>query len=270
MDSYRTGLLDGSLPGIQLFSNVVLPVLAASQRGDRFGVAAIVRKHSPLLKKPHVAGIKGDQRSELRKAQAAVDELLALWKSEHDPTFMQVLEIVAKTGLFDIPDALQPVAARTDEQKEIVEKEMSSPTEEPEDRTSARIQAWDNFLKTRFSQIASYSEYVLDKAAFGTHQGVKGLEFQRVLVINDDSSARGFLFGYETLLGAKAKSKTDNENEGAGKDSSVSRTRRLLYVTCSRAEESLAIVTYSANPPAVRQHMLAKGWFCESEIELLT
>ena len=123
----------------------------------------------------HVASVAGDQRSELRKAQTAVEDMLVLWKDGLDPTFMQVLDVAAKTGLFEIPEAFQPIVARTAAQKEIVEKEMSASIEEPEDRASARIQAWDNFLNTRFSQIAPYSDYVSNRAAFGTHQGVKGL-----------------------------------------------------------------------------------------------
>ena len=40
------------------------------------------------------------------------------------------------------------------------------------------------------------------------------------------------------------------------------------YVTCSRAEESLALIAYSENPSKVRQHALNEGWFEESEIEV--
>ena len=46
---------------------------------------------------------------------------------------------------------------------------------------------------------------------FGTHQGVKGLQFDRVLAILDDDEARGFLFSYEKLFGAKETSDTDKK-----------------------------------------------------------
>ena len=54
-----------------------------------------------------------------------------------------------------------------------------------------------------------------------------------------------------------------------GKDSSIDRTRRLLYVTCSRAVRSLALVAYSENPEAVKSHVIKNGWFNESEAALL-
>ena len=36
--------------------------------------------------------------------------------------------------------------------------------------------------------------YFSGKARFDTHQGVKGREFDRVMVIMDDSEAKGFTF----------------------------------------------------------------------------
>ncbi|MGG4198501.1 hypothetical protein [Peribacillus frigoritolerans] len=102
-----------------------------------------------------------------------------------------------------------------------------------------------------------------------THQGVKGLEFPRVMVIIDDDEARGFLFSYEKLFGVKEKTKSDLKNENEGKDTSIDRTRRLFYVTCSRAEESLAIIAYSTEPELVRKQVIEEGWFEESEVEII-
>jgi len=85
----------------------------------------------------------------------------------------------------------------------------------------------------------------------------------------DDQEARGFLFSYEKLFGAKAKSDTDAKNEAEGKETTVDRTRRLFYVTCSRAEQSLAVAAYSASPAAVRETVIRQGWFSEDEVEML-
>jgi DNA helicase-2/ATP-dependent DNA helicase PcrA len=40
-------------------------------------------------------------------------------------------------------------------------------------------------------------------------------------------------------------------------------------VTCSRAEESLAIVYYSENPGVARTALLQRGWFADGEIEII-
>lgn len=43
----------------------------------------------------------------------------------------------------------------------------------------------------------------------------------------------------------------------------------LFYVTCSRAEKSLAIVAYSNDPERLKQNVVTQGWFAENETELL-
>jgi hypothetical protein len=39
-------------------------------------------------------------------------------------------------------------------------------------------------------------------------------------------------------------------------------------VTCSRAEENLAVVSYAADPALARGAMIRQGWFEPDEIEL--
>jgi DNA helicase-2/ATP-dependent DNA helicase PcrA len=114
-----------------------------------------------------------------------------------------------------------------------------------------------------------YSAYISGDSAFDTHQGVKGLQFPRVMVVVDDQEARGFMLSYEKLLGAKSLSATDLKHEQEGEETTVHRTRRLLYVTASRAEESLAIVTYSADPERVKATVVQAEWFTEGEVELI-
>jgi DNA helicase-2/ATP-dependent DNA helicase PcrA len=114
-----------------------------------------------------------------------------------------------------------------------------------------------------------YDRYVRGVSQFDTHQGVKGLEFPRVMVIISDDEARGFLFSYEKLFGAKEKSKADLDNEASGRETTIERTRRLFYVTCSRAEQSLAIVYYSNQPILVKDAVVQRGWFESSEVEVL-
>ena len=127
--------------------------------------------------------------------------------------------------------------------------------EEESDRHVERSLAIEKFLGAPFSQVEPFGSYLAGKAHFDTHQGVKGLEFDRVMVIIDDEEARGFLFKYEDLFGGKA----------AG-DKAVEATRRLFYVTCSRAKSSLALVAYTSSPDRVRRFVVEEGWFAKDEI----
>lgn len=279
-DFLKTGLLDGSLPGLRLFSEDVLPLVLAHRANDQFAIAAVVRQRSPLLALAALKDAGQDQPQLLENASTAVDELLSLWDApEVLPTFRDVATRVAKSGLFEVPDALKAlierdVVAQKEEQAveaAKVEADGTAAAEDEEDDVprDALLVAWDGFLSTPFEQIAAYKEYVSGRAPSATHQGVKGLEFPRVMVIMDDEEARGFLFSYDKLFRAKPKSETDRRNEREGSETSIDRTRRLFYVTCSRAEESLAVVAYSSDPAAVQRMVIEQGWFAEDEVELV-
>ena len=187
--------------------------------------------------------------------------LLALWDHDAKPTFRTVLESIACSHLLYIPDALRNHLRRVnDAQVQNAEKnsEGEDAYDDAADRFAARAAAIENFLDVPFEQIKPYGSYVSGKAPFDTHQGVKGLEFPRVMVIMDDSEARGFMFKYEKLFGG-----ADQD------DKTAASTRRLFYVTCSQAEASLALVAYSTEPERVRSHVISAGWFEEAEVVVM-
>jgi DNA helicase-2/ATP-dependent DNA helicase PcrA len=257
VDRLKTGLSDGTLPGLKFFSHIILPLVKARQNGNRFDVASIVRKNSPLLEKSNLEASGVDQRSPIEKARRAVESLATLWSDGKSPTFLQVLKTVNETNLLVLPEILRPFT-------EFVEK-ATEKFEEADENKNDELVSWRNFLETQFDQIERYSQYIQGEAPYDTHQGIKGLEFKRVCVIMDDSEARGFMFSYEKLFGARE----DSKKKDLGKETSIDRTRRLFYVTCSRAEESLALIAYTSNPEQVRNYVIREGWFNEEEIELI-
>jgi DNA helicase-2/ATP-dependent DNA helicase PcrA len=175
-------------------------------------------------------------------------------------------QAIAEFSVFEIPEVLANILRRIEAARPDV---APSAEDEAADPQNATIVALQNFLMVPFEEIGPYADYVSGLASSATHQGVKGLEFPRVMIVIDDEEARGFLFSYEKLFGAKAKSDTDAKNEAEGKETTVDRTRRLFYVTCSRAEKSLVVAAYSANPAAVRETVIRQGWFSEEEVEML-
>ena len=258
VDDYRTGFLDGSFAPTRFFTHYVLPLVTAQQRGDKFAATKLVREGSPLLSKET---LKSNDRpiEQLRAAQAAIDSLMTLW-ANGEPTCAVILANIAETNLFAIPDSLKVALAA----KQAAPAEI--PDDEEADPISDQIAALVAFLDCSFSEIAPYAAYISHEAPFDTHQGVKGLEFERVMVLMDDGEARGFLFGYDKLLGAKSPTTADIKNANEGKETSLDRTRRLFYVTCSRARSSLALVAYSPDPAAVRTYVVANEWFSADEV----
>ena len=258
VEEYRTGLLGGSFAPTRLFTHSILPLVKAQQKGDKFTTAKLVRENSPLLRRD-VLKSHDNPVAQLRVAQAAVDSVMALWTSGQ-PTCAAITASIVETNLFEVPDNLKAALAA------IQGAQPKTPDDEDADPVSEKIAALVAFLNCSFSEIAPYAAYVAHEAPFDTHQGVKGLEFERVMVLMDDGEARGFRFGYDKLLGAKSLTAADLKNAKEGKDTSVDPTRRLFYVTCSRARSSLALVAYSADPSSARAHVIANGWFTADEV----
>lgn len=248
--SWRTNLLDGSLPCVRFFSHEVLPLVKASLDGDRFAIARIVKNLSPLLSPDNLCKA-GDQHSQLKLASAAIDHLIALFKDGADPSLADVLRSVASNNLFSIPESLLPNVSG----KKVTDSEALDADASDVDCQRERAVAIEEFLRAPFSQVERFASYVSGKAHFDTHQGVKGLEFDRVMVIMDDNEARGKMFNYENLF-----KNQEIENE------SVERVRRLFYVTCSRARKSLALVAYTQSPDRVHKFVTDEGWFVDDEI----
>lgn len=199
-----TGLRTGDLAGVRLFTDRVAPLIAAARKKDDFAVMAQLRATSPLLQRAAIARLAHND-DPLLPIRAAVDALLALDTDSQETTFLAVLECVAKHRLFEIPNALRPFAADGAEENNVeLAGDESAPGEEvaPGEKSPASLAAWRAFLETPYRQSIPFAEYVSDKGPLGTHQGVKGLEFERVLVILDDSEARGFLFSYDKLFEA--------------------------------------------------------------------
>lgn len=238
------------MPAARFFSDQVLPLVKAKRSDDRYALARIAKAYSPLLSQAALRGAAGKQQ--LQIVNAAIEELMALWKDGVDPTLLQVLRCVAKSELLEIPEVLQANAS------EAMQKVLAdaSGDDEPENRQTERALAIEKFLGAPFSQVEPFTEYLAGRARFDTHQGVKGLEFDRVMVIMDDSEARGFMFKYEDLFGGKP----------SGSSKTVDGTKRLFYVTCSRAKESLALIAYTTEPERVRNFVIKEGWFTEDEI----
>jgi len=248
--AFDTSLRDGSIFELSFLSKIISPLVRAYKANNEFEVSRIVRQHSPLMDKRKLEKVD-NQMEALHKAENAVDSLLALWNNDNVPSCLAVLRSIHETGLFKLD-------VRVDDL-------LSDPTEgEP-----IKITALRNALSVSFDVLERYSAYVTDTTGFATHQGVKGLEFPRVMVIMDDTEAKGFLFSYEKLFGAKPKTDSDIKNEEEGKDTSIMRTARLFYVACTRAQKSLAAIAYTENIEAVKETAISHGWFTENEIHIL-
>ncbi len=248
--AFDTSLRDGSIAELSFLSKVVSPLVKAYKDNNDFEVSKIIRQYSPLMDKRELVKVSNQEKA-LQEVEDAVHSLMSLWNDDSIPSCLSVLKSIRETGLFKL-------STRTDD--------LLTDFKEGE---STKITALRTALSVPFDVLEKYYAYVTDNTGFATHQGVKGLEFPRVMIIMDDAEAKGFLFSYEKLFGAKPKTEADIKNEKEGKDTSVMRTARLFYVACTRAQKSLAAVAYTTNAEAVKRTAVSNGWFAENEIHIL-
>ena len=248
---FDSALRKGEIAEISFLANTISPLVKAYKSNNTFEIAKIVRQSSPLLNKKVLSLQPDRQQQKLEQAEVAAQSLFALWDDGKIPSCIDVLSNIKGSGLYEISERME----------EIIDSTYAG--DDP------KVIALKTALNVPFDEMERYAVYVSDQSRFATHQGVKGLEYPRVMVVFDDSEARGFLFSYEKLFGAKEKSPADLKNETEGKDTSIQRTARLFYVACTRAMDSLAVVAYSENPTMVRSTALANGWFTEEEIVML-
>jgi DNA helicase-2/ATP-dependent DNA helicase PcrA len=201
------------------------------------------------------------QAAELARLDATVKALVACF--EGAPTLRDLLRVVVAHDLFRVHHALKTALDEGAEQAE--GNAVASEAEEDPDDAPAEG-AWQAVLNRPWSELMSYRAYLNRQRPYATHQGVKGDEFHRVQVILDDVAAGGSQFAYDKVFGAKKLTATDQTNVETGNETSVDRTLRLLYVTCSRAKDSLAIVYWSADPVAAMVAIKKADWFDADEV----
>jgi DNA helicase-2/ATP-dependent DNA helicase PcrA len=240
---------DGTLVELSFLMNVIYPIVLAKQDNNDFVLMKILRANSPLLKTENFIKYP-DQKQVLKDIKNDVCGLVSLWEDNKIPTCIDVYKSLSKMKLFDLPKRIEDIF---DENTE----------------ASEAIKALREGLNIPFTELIAYWNYVNDNTQFSTHQGIKGLEYDRVTVIIDDENAGGFLFSYEKLFGVTAISETDKKNASEGKDNAISRTLRLLYVICTRAKESLALIVYTGNVDVVKKTAIDYGWFAAEEIEFV-
>jgi DNA helicase-2/ATP-dependent DNA helicase PcrA len=248
--AFDTSLRDGSIAELSFLANTILPLIKAHQEEQNFEVAKIIRRHSPLMSKKTFAEQPEIQMSKLEQVEKAAENLFELW-NDAIPSCIEVLRSIRTTNLFEIGDRID----------DILDDFYTG--------ENVKVVALKKALTVPFDELERYAAYVSNQTRFATHQGIKGLEFPRVMVILDDAEAKGFSFSYEKLFGAKTKTDTDLRNEKEGKETSIMRTARLFYVACTRAQKSLAVISYTESPEVVKKTALDNMWFTEDEIVLL-
>lgn len=126
---------------------------------------------------------------------------------------------------------------------------------EPDNASLKRLR---ELRKIPYQEVVALTQFLNDHTPFATKHGVKGAEFENVLVV----AGRGWnLYNFNDML------EWISEGVPAGKQDAYERNRNLFYVACSRPKTRLALLfTQKVSPKAI---LTLENWFGESNIHNL-
>jgi DNA helicase-2/ATP-dependent DNA helicase PcrA len=223
-----------------------------------FAVTEVLHRYGRLQQLPE----DGEARMRLLKVYQQAVEDFAKACAKPMVTAREVLAPILQSGLFEpdkrllaaFNDTNPPPPAPRPRQPEAIENKLA--------------RGWHGLFASPWIQLRRFKTYLSGNSHLATHQVVKGLEFDHVMVVMDDEDAGGTLFAYDRLFGAPLGD-TDVKNADEGKETSIDRTLRLIYVTCSRAKESLALVLWAKDAAGALAYAEKSKWFKPGEVQAI-
>ncbi len=248
----KEGFLDGSSWALTPFLNYILPLAQAAKADNQFEVISMLRQTCPKLAKESL--INGAIAPILQSLKDSVNQLVEMLSDADNYTIVDILRFVRDSELILFDERLNEYLSAFDNGglnvgEEAVEEVLSG------------AGAMSAFFNCPAKQMWAYKKYIEDESPYSTQQGIKGSEFMRVLTVLDDDEGAYSLFSYNKYFGVTSLSQNDRENIDGGLDSVIDRTRRLFYVSCSRALKDLAVVFFTQDVDLAHQKIIESNIF---------
>ncbi len=262
-EAFKNGFLDATAWPLRPLISFLLPLAEAVRDGRNFETMQLLRLHSPLLVRANLQGLNVAER--LSQLQTISNQIGEMMGPESQATIRDVLMLAKEKRLVAFDPRLFAYLEEVALNKAEAEYNEDGDAE-GEDDPIKEITSIAAFLACPANQLRPYLTYVNEKSPFSTQQGVKGAEFDRVLVVLDDDEGTHVQFSYEKYFGLKQLSVRDKKTLEEGGETGVERTRRLFYVCCTRARQDLVVVLFVADPAAAVAHIQGLGLFPKEDI----
>lgn len=233
---------------IKPFLRTLCPLILARGQNDGRKVVDILRRESPAFAVDGRNAAKS-LKSMIETSAALVEQLHALWNTE---TVGEILRFCVEKQIILASDKLRDHLAR-------------SPREEiyNEDLHSLDKGDWlaDAFFSMPTQQITRYADFIQSNTAYSTQHGVKGEEYNKVMVVYDDVEASWNAYNFsKTLTPATAGEPTERQRD---------QTSKLAYVSFSRAMEDLRVLMFTSDPEASRAELIANELLSPEQIQVM-
>lgn len=223
----KEALTDGSDRRISFFLDKVEPLALAWEKGQV----------GETLSRLHGEG----HRLASRAAKSGVREALnTLMAKRASGTVREVIETIRDQPLFPLTDDL---ALRLANKQPNLTADMDDAAKEREKLDAALYAA---FFGLPYQQVAAFARFYMANTPFSTKHGVKGDEFDTVLVVLDDAGAAWNVYSFDKYLSGA----DETANPGRAK-----RSRNVFYVCCSRARQRLAVIDLAGASAAKAERM---------------
>jgi DNA helicase-2/ATP-dependent DNA helicase PcrA len=252
-EALKDGFDEGTHWSMQPFLKLLMPLVLAHQADDQFEAMNLLRRYAPSLQRDHARA--NALPAILKELDAMVKTLAESCGGSSTAPVYTALKHLADAKMFRLDDRLLAAMA-----------EYNAGSSSTDSGDAAAVQ---KLLHAPMSELWGYRTYIEEESPFETHQGVKGAEFTRVLTVIDDEEGRHNQFSYGKLFRITPPSDTDEANVRDGKETTFDRTRRLLYVCCSRAGQDLAVVFFADDPAAAHKAIANLGLFPAEDVHNL-
>lgn len=176
----------------------------------------------------------GHQLASIASKKTVRDDLNQLLRLRDTGTVWDVLNHIQSRQMFPIIDDLRL------RMKNIRCIDTSTMDDAGKEREDKNVALYEGFFLLPYAEVSSFCTYFHEHTPFSTKHGVKGDEFDTVLVVLDDSGAKWNIYSFDKYL--------KGEDEVANPDR-FKRSRNLFYVCCSRAKKNLAVIDLGATTP---------------------
>ena len=222
---YNDSLLKKEDPHIAFLVDIVEPACAAFSEGKFGEMFSVIGKKVGKI----------SSQIEKRDWVNAINRLVELRTTG---TVGEVIDLLKETRKPRLPDTV----LRTEQKLALATREEIDAS-----RTMKQI---ESLRPLPYSEIIALAEFINDHTPFSTKHGVKGAEFENVLVV----LGRGWNhYNWSQFL------EWFPDRFPAGKEESYVRNRNLFYVACSRPKKNLALLFTQALTPAALTTL--ESWF---------
>ena len=228
------------------FINTIIPLISARKNNNWHLITSILRRDSAMLD-PSGKNKNKPLKYIHAEMHKAVESIYNSWNSSNT---REILTLAIGQGIITPSERLALQLYRPPREEEFDEVIHSREKGD-----------WlcDDFFNFQTNELSKFNEFISNMTPYSTQHGVKGDEFEKVLVVFDDTEASWSQYNFSRLL-------TPQTAGTAPTDGQYSKSLNLSYVCFSRAIRDLKIILFTSDPKKAREELIESLFFKSTQI----